>query len=160
MVRVDSPFFARLATSGCGFHPTSLLYMAHFFRLPALASFLFSAGSLLSSPVAHAQVAVPTTVPAVHGYDFLTVTSMESGAKSLAKLLIVPAFQGKSEIQLEDFGGFSTEKNIAKLQHNTELIQHQLSDLTVAGWELVQTYPFINSPSVVTTRYLFRKAKS
>ena len=114
----------------------------------------------MSNSVAHAQTAASTGVVAAHGYDFLTVTSMESGAKSLAKILIVPAFQGKSEIQLEDFGGFSTEKNIAKLQHNTDLIQQQLSELTVAGWELVQTYPFISSPSLVTTRYLFRKAKN
>lgn len=134
--------------------------MVTLLRFPALTGFLFGAGLALSTPAARAQTTGPASVVAAHGYDFLTVTSMESGAKSLAKILIVPAFQGKSEIQLEDFGGFSTEKNLAKLQHNTELIHQQLSDLTVAGWELVQTYPFLSSPSLVTTRYLFRKAKN
>ena len=85
---------------------------------------------------------------------------MESQTKAVAKILIMPAFQGKSEIQLEDFGGFSAEKNLAKLQHNTELVNQQLSELTVAGWELVQAYPFASMPGLFTTRYLFRKAKS
>jgi hypothetical protein len=134
--------------------------MVGLFRFPALAGFLLSAGLLLSGPVPHAQAAVPTVAPAAHGYDFLTVTSMESSTKSVAKILITPAFQGKSEIQLEDFGGFSAEKNLSKLQHNTQLVNQQLSDLTTAGWELVQAYPFTSVPGLFTTRYLFRKAKN
>ena len=133
--------------------------MGNLCRLPAFSGLFLSAGLLLSSPVARAQMAPAAGAPAAHGYDFLTVTSMESGSKAFAKILLVPAFQGKSEIQLEDFGAFSNQKNFDKLQHNTELLHQQLSDLTVAGWELVQTYPFISSPSLVTTRYLFRKAK-
>jgi hypothetical protein len=109
---------------------------------------------LLGTPAAFAQV------PAPHGYDFLTLTSMESSTKSVAKILITPAFQGKTEIQLEDFGGFSAEKNLGKLQHNIELVNQQLTELTAAGWELVQAYPFTSVPGLFTTRYLFRKAKS
>lgn len=126
----------------------SLLFPTSLCRL-ALSTFL-----LLGTPSAFAQALAP------HGYDFLTLTSMESSTKSVAKILITPAFQGKSEIQLEDFGGFSAEKNLAKLQHNTELVNQQLSDLTAVGWELVQAYPFTSIPGLFTTRYLFRKAKS
>lgn len=103
--------------------------------------------------------AAQTGAPAAPGYSFLTVTTMESTAKSLAKIVITPAFQGKSEIQLEEFSGLSTEKYLAKLQHNTEVINQQLTDLTVAGWELVQTYPFTSNSGPVATRYLFRKAR-
>ncbi|WP_223652783.1 hypothetical protein [Hymenobacter psoromatis] len=52
----------------------------------ALSAFL-----LLGTPPVFAQV------PAPHGYDFLTLTSRESSAKSVAKILITPAFQGKTE---------------------------------------------------------------
>lgn len=157
MVRATFPFFVGLAAnSGC------LTYFTSYpmFTSLRLSGLLFTTGLLMSSLAAQAQVAAPAGAAAARGYDFLTLTSMESGSKVLAKILIVPAFQGKSEIQMEDFGGFSAEKNLAKLQHNTELIQQQLSELTVAGWELVQTYPFISSPNLVTTRYLFRKAKN
>jgi hypothetical protein len=156
MVRADSPFFAETTFS--------VDYLTCFFpsmlNLLRPLGLLFTTGLLVSNLTAQAQMAAPAGAIAAHGYDFLTLTSMESGSKVLAKILIVPAFQGKSEIQMEDFGGFSAEKNLAKLQHNTELIQQQLSELTVAGWELVQTYPFISSPNLVTTRYLFRKAKN
>lgn len=134
--------------------------MVDFFRLSTLSASLLTASLLLGSLVANAQTVGSVGAIASHGYDFLTLTSMESQSKSLSKILITPAFQGKSEIQLEDFGGFSAEKNLAKLQHNTELVNQQLADLTAAGWELVQAYPFTSVPGLVTTRYLFRKAKS
>ncbi|OGX90688.1 hypothetical protein BEN49_22025 [Hymenobacter coccineus] len=93
-------------------------------------------------------------------YDFLTVTNIESGTKSLAKMLITPAFQGKTEVQLEDLGSLSVEKNLAKIARNTEVINRQLTELTAAGWEFVQAYPFAFSPDLPTTRYLFRKARN
>ena len=126
--------------------------MASLFSPIRLCRLALSASLLLATPAVFAQVVPP------HGYDFLTLTSMESSAKSAAKILLTPAFQGKSEIQLEDFGGFSIEKNLAKLQHNTELVNQQLSNLTAAGWELVQAYP-VTSTNLLTTRYLFRKAR-
>jgi hypothetical protein len=89
------------------------------------------------------------------GYQFLTVTAFESQVKVLSKIIVVPAFEGKSEIQLEDFGGFSTSKNVEKLERNTLLINQELEALTTAGWELVQVYTI----GTLTTRYLFRKAK-
>ena len=104
------------------------------------------------SPSASAQTG-PT--PA---YQFLTLTTFESSAKAFAKIIITPAFEGKTEIQLEDFGSLSTDKNLAKLQHNTLLINQQLEALSSAGWELAQTYP-VSMAGVLTTRYLFRKAK-
>ncbi|MEJ7659740.1 MAG: hypothetical protein WKG07_08995 [Hymenobacter sp.] len=40
------------------------------------------------------------------------------------------------------------------------MINQQLTDLTAAGWGLVQAYPFASSPTLFTARYLFRKAKN
>jgi hypothetical protein len=96
---------------------------------------------------------------APHGYDFLTLTSLESTSKAASKIYLAPAFQGKSEVQLEDFNAFGFDKNREKLQTNMQLVNQQLSELTVAGWELVQVYP-LPSQTVIITRYLLRKAKS
>ncbi|AMR28019.1 hypothetical protein A0257_13585 [Hymenobacter psoromatis] len=96
---------------------------------------------------------------APHGDDFLTVTTIDGYTKNISKILITPAFQEKTEIQLEDLGNssFSIEKNLATIQRNTLKINQQLSDLTVAGWELVEAHTVtIFAP---TTRYLFRKAR-
>jgi hypothetical protein len=128
-------------------------------RLPTLSGTLLGAALLLSSPVAHAQTAAVAL--AAYGYDFLTMTTVESPAKSLSKLLITPAFQGKTETQLEVFGGFvSADKNLEILQRNTQTINQQLSDLTVAGWELVEVHTISTVSNACTTRYLFRKARS
>ncbi|RZL14240.1 MAG: hypothetical protein EOO62_06010 [Hymenobacter sp.] len=134
--------------------------MLTLFRFPVLSGALLGAGLLLNSPVARAQGAT-TSVQAAHGYDFLTVTTIESISKNYAKLLFSPAFEGKSEIPLEDYSGLGLEKYFDKIQRNTLLINQQLSNLTVAGWELVEVHvaPFMPAnPS--TTRYLFRKAKN
>jgi len=74
-------------------------------------------------------------------------------------MIIVPPFAGKSEIQLEDFGGFSASKNLDKLQRNTLLINQQLSAITSAGWELTNVYPVAEMRGFIT-RYLFRKVKN
>ena len=157
MVRVGSPFFAGLATSSSSFHLICLLCMVRFFRLPALAGFLFSAGLLLNSPAAHAQLLVPAAAPAAHGYDFLTVTTVE-GVKSFSAIMFAPDFQGKSEIPLESIQILGTEKFKERIRENTLRVNEQLSALTVAGWELVQVYA-PNSPANARC-YLFRKAKS
>jgi hypothetical protein len=119
------------------------------FRLPLLVAILLLGITRSIS----AQTAPP---PA---YEFLTVTTFESQIKVLARIVIAPAFAGKSEIQLEDFGGFSAAKNLDKLQRNTLLINQQLSDITSAGWELAHVYP-VAETGVLITRYLFRKVKS
>ena len=92
-------------------------------------------------------------------YDFLTVTTSESSAKAAAKIIIAPPFQGKSDVQLEEFGGIYNAKNREKLQRNVGLINQQLTELTAAGWELFQVYPLNYPPDLPTTRYLFRKAR-
>ena len=73
------------------------------------------------------------------GYTFLTMTSSESQVRAYARIFIVPAFQGKSEIQLEYSDGFSGGRNMERLQRNTQLVNQQLEALTVAGWELVRS---------------------
>ena len=92
------------------------------------------------------------------GYTFLTMTSSESQVRAYARIFIVPAFQGKSEIQLEYSDGFSGGRNMERLQRNTQLVNQQLEALTVAGWELVHVYP-VSDKEVLVTRYLFRKVK-
>ena len=105
------------------------------------------------------------TAPAApHGYDFTTVTTIESFRKSEAKMLITPPFQGKAEVALAD-GDVErlTKADVAKISENTLVINEQLSALTAAGWELVQTYAVAPSTSPGTTppitRYLFRKPR-
>lgn len=114
----------------------------------------------LSVLLAVGPLLAPAQSTPAKGYDFLTVTAIESSTKSLARLIITPAFQGKTEVQLEAPGGLSFDKNLAKIARNTELVNRQLTDLTAAGWELVQAYPFTYSPDFPTTRYLFRKARN
>lgn len=131
--------------------------MASLFFLTSLRRLVLSAFLLLSTSAAFAQ-AMP---PAPHGYDFLTVTTIESISNKFAKILIMPSFQGKSAIDLEEYSGLGIEKYLDKIQRNTQLINQQLSDLTVAGWELVETHVApLSAPALSATRYLFRKAKS
>ncbi len=131
--------------------------MSGSFRFSTLFGFLLSASLLLSSPAARAQAAIPAGMPAAHGYDFLTVTTSE-GTKAYSFILFSPAFQGKTEVQLESGNVLSADKYKERIQQNTLLINEQLSALTVAGWELVQVYTPIYS--VNARCYLFRKAKS
>ncbi|RYY14302.1 MAG: hypothetical protein EOO36_14505 [Cytophagaceae bacterium] len=74
--------------------------------------------------------------------------------------MLTPAFQGKSEVALEEYSGLGAEKLFDKIQRNAQLINQQLSALTVAGWELTETHaaPFA-AAAPAATRYLFRKAK-
>ncbi|MFD1870926.1 hypothetical protein [Hymenobacter bucti] len=127
--------------------------MHQLFRFPILSSVLLGAGLLLSSPAAHAQLTVPATL----GYDFLTMTTIE-GTKAFSAILFSPAFQGKTEMPLIARNVLSAEKYKELIRQNTELVNGQLSALTVAGWELVQVYT-PSSPAEARC-YLFRKAKS
>jgi len=122
--------------------------MVGHFRFPTFAGFLLGTGLLLSSPAARAQTAA-------QGYDFLTVTTVES---SKSFILFTPAFQGKTEIALEGLATFNGDKYKERVMQNTQLINDQFSALTVAGWELVQTYVGTNYSA--GRCYLFRKAKN
>jgi hypothetical protein len=124
--------------------------MGAFFRVTLLLAFLLS-----GVRTSFAQSAAPPAAV----YEFMTVTTLESASKSASKLFLTPAFQGKTEVQLEDFNAFGAEKNKEKFQVNAQTINQQLSELSVAGWELVQVYP-MPTQGVFITRYLFRKAKN
>ena len=125
------------------------------FRKPQwLDRFLLLTGLLASFAFSARAQAAPSV-----GYTFLTLTTSESQSKTFARILIAPAFQGKSEIQLETFGGMaSNARNLDKLQRNTLLVNQQLEALTGAGWGLVQVYPVADT-GVLMTRYLFREGK-
>jgi hypothetical protein len=139
--------------------------MFRLFRLPALSGLLLSAGLLLSSPVTYAQADVPAGVVAAHGYDFLMVTTIEGLNKKLAQLIFTPAFQNQTLVPLLPGSILaSSAEETERLSQNALIINNQLSNLTVAGWELVQVYSVsptsgagYNPP---VTRYLFRKAKN
>lgn len=111
---------------------------------------------LLHSPITCAQVVIPAAT-ATHGYDFLTMTAAE-GAKDLSFILFTPAFQGKTDIPLETTNVVGTEKYKEHIRQNGQLINEQLSALTVAGWKLVSIY---TTATLTNGRcYLFRKAKN
>jgi hypothetical protein len=136
--------------------------MLALFRFPLLASALLGAGLLLGSPVARAQTAAPAGAVATRGYDFLTVTVIKAPYRTECRLLLTPAFQGKSEVTLEEEYTLTRDKYREALQRNTLLLNQTLSDLTVAGWELTETHAAQEGPppSATVTRYLFRKAKN
>lgn len=97
---------------------------------------------------------------APHGYDFLTVTTLESTYKKEPYLLFTPAFKGQSMIPLPQSSLYaSSPEDIAKLAESTALIDQKLSALTVDGWELVHVNSLITAASRPLTRYLFRKAR-
>jgi hypothetical protein len=158
MVQGYFPFFTGPAAGG-GRSSTfsTAISMRHFFRFPILSSVFLGAGLLLSSPLAHAQMTIPAGAPATHGYDFLTMTTIE-GTKAFSAMLFSPAFQGKTEIPLISRSVLSAEKYKELIRQNTELVNEQLSALTVAGWELVQVYT-PTSPADARC-FLFRKAKN
>lgn len=113
----------------------------------------------LASRPAAAQLIAPATA---RSYDFLTITVVESSTKSLAKLLLAPAFNGRTEIQLEAQSGFLSTTRLEHLRRNEEVLTQSLGELSAAGWELIQvaSAPLITDKDVATTRYLLRKAKS
>lgn len=117
-----------------------------------------SAGLVLGTQAAFAQAS-----PAgAHGYDFLTITIVKSPYKSDCRMLLTPAFQGKSEVKLEEEYTLANDRYRENLHRNTLLLNQTLSDLSVAGWELVETHAALEGapPAPAVTRYLLRKAKS
>ena len=120
----------------------------------ALFCLLFGFFMLLSPAALRAQAAP-------HGYDFLTLTAIESSAKRFSKLLYSPDFSGKTEVQLEALNSLSNAKNLDDARRNAEIINQSLSELTVGGWELVEVHavPLGTADPVATTRYLFRRAR-
>jgi len=138
------------------FHFYSLQRMRPLLSFSLLSSALLSA-SLLRSPAACAQVIAPAATSATHGYDFLTMSTAE-GTKGLSYILFAPAFQGKNELPLEAINVIGVEKYKEHIRQNEQLINEQLSALTVAGWELVS----VQTETLLTNGrcYLFRKAKN
>ena len=119
---------------------------------------LLSTGLILSGPAAFAQM----SPVASRSYDFLTITVIQSPYKNDCRLLLTPAFQGKTEIKLEEEHTLSADKYRANAQSNALLLNQLLSDLSAAGWELADTHAAQQgpAPSATVTRYLLRKAKN
>ncbi|MVN76285.1 hypothetical protein GO988_08105 [Hymenobacter sp. HMF4947] len=130
--------------------------LAPFYR--SFRRLLLSAGLLLGTQAAFAQASA--ALP--HGYDFLTITIVKSPYKADCRMLLTPAFQGKTEVKLEEEFTLAADKYRENLHRNTLLLNQTLSDLSVAGWELVETHAAPEGPPPVATvtRYLLRKAKS
>jgi hypothetical protein len=118
---------------------------------------LLGTGLGLSGPVARAQ-----TLPVPpRGYDFLTLTVIQSPYKNDCRLLLTPAFQGKTELKLEEEYDLASDRYRAHAQSNALLLNQLLSDLSAAGWQLADTHAAQQGPptSATVTRYLLRKAK-
>jgi hypothetical protein len=132
----------------------------HFLLWPRLRyALLFSLLLALGSRPAAAQLLAPTQARA---YDFATVTMVESTVKSLSKLLLAPAFNGRAEIQLDAIAAFLPGARLDQLRRNNEVLVQTLGELSSAGWELIQVAPatLATDKDVSVTRYLFRKAKN
>lgn len=125
---------------------------------PFLRRLVLSTGLVLGTQAAFAQA----SVAAPHGYDFLTITVVKSPYKTDCRMLVTPAFQGLSEVKLEEEYTLTSDRYRENLHHNTLLLNHTLSELSVAGWELVETHAALEGapPAPAVTRYLLRKAKS
>lgn len=119
---------------------------------------LVGAGLVLGGPAALAQ----SRPVSQHSYDFLTITVIQSPYKTDCRLLLTPAFQGKTELKLEEEYTLSSDKYRANAQSNALLLNQLLSDTSTAGWELVETHAAQQgpAPSATVTRYLLRKAKN
>ena len=124
---------------------------------PFLCRLLLSMGAALGARAALAQV--PGAVP--HGYDFRTITVIKSPYRTDCRLLLTPAFEGKTELKLAEEYTLTSDKYRENLHANTALLNQLLSDLSVAGWELAETHAALEGPppSAAVTRYLLRKAK-
>jgi hypothetical protein len=153
MVRVDSPFFAGLATTFLFFR----LRMTILFRFALFCGLLLPT-LLVSGPAALAQIPAATA----RSYEFLTVTVIESPYSRDSRLLLSPAFQGITEVALEETYNLASDKYREHLQRNTVRLNQMLSDLSSAGWELIDVHGSVvgPAPSAAVTRYLLRKAKS
>ena len=112
----------------------------------------------LGSHAAAAQM-LPTATGQAH--DFMTLTSIEAPTKKMAKLLFAPAFNGRTEVQLESVIAFSSATILEQLRHNNEMLTQTLGELSAAGWELIQVSPapLAFDKDVATTRYLLRRAR-
>ena len=100
-------------------------------------------------------------------YDFMTISVIKSPYKNDCYLLLTPAFQGKSEIKLDEEYNLASDRYRANLQHNIELLNGTLGELSAAGWDLVDVHstevgaePPGLQPTATITRYLLRKAKN
>jgi hypothetical protein len=111
---------------------------------------LLLACALLSAPLASfAQAASPIA------YEFLTLLESESQQNSFAKIMFAPAFQGKTEIQLEGLPGTASGNKFMTIhRQNLEVVNQQLEAITAAGWELVHV-----SADDRAREYLFRRLK-
>ena len=99
-------------------------------------------------------------------YDFMTIAVIKSPYKNDCYLLLTPAFQGRAEVKLEEEYNLASDRYRANLQHNITLLNQTLSDLSAAGWDLVDVHatevgaePSGMQPKTTITRYLLRKAK-
>lgn len=115
---------------------------------------------LLTSLGAAAQAGPPVA------YEFLTISVVKSPYKNDCYLLLTPAFQGKTEIKLEEEYNLASDRYRANLQRNIMLLNTTLGELSAAGWELVNVHstevgaePPGLQPTATITRYLLRKAK-
>lgn len=95
-------------------------------------------------------------------YEFRTMTVYESSAKAYARLVFAPAFNEHTELELEGLNTLTADKARDNQRHNAEVVNQSLSQLSAAGWELIEVHSgsWVRDPSVQTTNYLFRKAKS
>jgi hypothetical protein len=99
-------------------------------------------------------------------YEFMTVSVIKSPYQTDCYLLLTPAFQGKTQIKLEEEYNLASDRYRTNLQHNITLLNETLGELSAAGWDLVDVHatevgaePPGLHPTATITRYLLHKAK-
>jgi hypothetical protein len=107
---------------------------------------------LLASVLLLNRPALAQTTPIT--YEFLTLAARESSVGTLSQITFAPAFQGKTQLQLEETPA-SFAKSVPAHQRNLVMVNQQLEALTAAGWELVQAF----STDSQGREYLFRRRK-
>lgn len=129
--------------------------------IPKLGRGSIAIGLLLALSARPAAAQLLPPVGQTQPVDFMTVLVFESDAKSYARLLFAPAFNGRTEIALEGLNTLSIDKAFENQRQNAETLSCTLSELSAVGWELVEVHslPWTRDKAILTTRYLLRRPR-
>jgi len=92
-------------------------------------------------------------------YEYLTFIESESRNSNEAKLLFIPAFQGKDDLKLASLSGPYGVASSELYRRNVQVVTQQLAAASAQGWELVGFTGANGMTEGGETRYLLRRVK-